>query len=926
MSNVVNISEEVGLDELYPTIATNGTYDVTFSWYRDNFGSLNVYVGYYNTQTQAKSKEQISTPLAVATISDIVYSDNGDLHLVFMYNADTIYYRFHNNSGWFPGGNPINLSLGLPDTSSVHSPKIAYDKLNDKIYVSWANNFVANLGNPDIVLKNKTVGGSFTNYYKKITNTGDPVGVIGNDLKIDNDGRVYCAFERDTSDLYLHRVNDSKTQLVDTSGDLNALSIGIDHNDSVHLTWQIPEEIYYKTFDRFLPQLNVLNPSNNTIIKGNITIQSTVDYDIDEVRYFYYDDIDADGVTDDGDGGSWHYVGRSNMSTGWDFIWETNKTGNMLNVLKAVLKINATDKNGLDESILLGNLTIDNLKPKTCRIIEIYDDSIIPHNSSIGNRHFNGTVYIKYEAFDNNSRISKVSLYNGSTFIADNLTNNEIVLITGPGTFDGNYSALTIIAYDYAGNINQTAIFPEIEIDNIVPIIEFEFANKSEHTGIFELKIRTHLDINIGNITVWNSTSAVFATSTQLLNPVHNINNGWWNYTIDSTEYNGTMYYKVRVNDEMNYVNISILKLYLDNKDPGTDIINFNENDLIGASDELIIIEVDVDTVNVTLLWRDDVTDSFELVDYNFTFVNISGGRKRTTILFTEGDTVTDTDLFIRAMAIDDIGLLSSDTIELEISPLLPISVSNFEAKRTSKKYYNITLTWREPKFSEFFLIYRSYRSFDEDYLNLLIYPNPDNFYAIMGNTPGQRYCVGKVNNNTSSNFNTFEDKVCGPHIYYYLIVNFNAFFISEVQWLNITIEAEPVERGLQENQTNTWIFFFLIFIGIVFMMTQMQVKRIKFKYHKGRVRMQFTEITSKEIAKFEEEGLDLDARAPSEMIALASATKEKKTGIFEQFIKEEEVSFDEKKEVKIEKCPTCGWILSSTATKCPRCGWRRLD
>ena len=35
--------------------------------------------------------------------------------------------------------------------------------------------------------------------------------------------------------------------------------------------------------------------------------------------------------------------------------------------------------------------------------------------------------------------------------------------------------------------------------------------------------------------------------------------------------------------------------------------------------------------------------------------------------------------------------------------------------------------------------------------------------------------------------------------------------------------------------------------------------------------------------------------------------------------------SFTEEETREVNKCPTCGWILSSTANKCPRCGWQRV-
>ena len=197
-----------------------------------------------------------------------------------------------------------------------------------------------------------------------------------------------------------------------------------------------------------------------------------------------------------------------------------------------------------------------------------------------------------------------------------------------------------------------------------------------------------------------------------------------------------------------------------------------------------------------------------------------------------------------------------------------------------------------------------------------------------MGNDAGVKYFIAKVLNNTLWDSNNYTDVTSGPRTYYYLIVIMNKYSEpSEATAKYVTISAELIGRTIQDNQTKDWPMYFLIFLIFIGVTSEIQVKRIKKQHYKGRVKTQFGEISKKELSSFEEKGLDLDARAPGEVSI--GVSKPKLKGRYEDLTKKDDdddfASFDKAPTGAIDNCPTCGWILSSTAIKCPRCGWRKI-
>ena len=104
---------------------------------------------------------------------------------------------------------------------------------------------------------------------------------------------------------------------------------------------------------------------------------------------------------------------------------------------------------------------------------------------------------------------------------------------------------------------------------------------------------------------------------------------------------------------------------------------------------------------------------------------------------------------------------------------------------------------------------------------------------------------------------------------------------------------------------------------GLLVVITLNGFRRVKKSFYKARVAVQY-DVVDKEIsASFDIEELDLEDRAPMAREQSAILTTKVETAKY--------ASFEEKEAKEVDKCPTCGWILSSSASKCPRCGWQRV-
>lgn len=917
ISSVKDIASDGTNVYLSPVIATNGTNTITICWYIDTFGGISAC--YYDYQNELILYTENITAYDSRTYNpQIVYSNDAVLHLVCRYtdvSPNLIQYTNRSDSGWDV---LHDLTDGLALYSLPEDPDISFDKKNSKIHTCWKIKFSASSYN-EIVVKSKDLNGDFpdspTYTISASENLGSPK------IEVDGNGLIYVVYKQGTNFIYSTRLNDDKELKVSTSDTYVKYTphLTSDINGSIHFVYEDREggsSIKYRIYDTFLPQLNVTFPLNDTALSGIVTLQTTVDFDTDKVEFYY------------NDSGSWEYIGETNQSEGWEFDWDTNKTGNVLNFRNIIINATAYDVNGLDETVLIGGIVIDNIDPQISRIAQIYDDSTAYDRNSIkGTRNFNGTVHIQYEVYDNNSGIDYVSLYNGSTFIMNNNTNDEFVINSDivPYIYDGNYSDLKIIAFDKAGNLNMSAVFPSEEeniiIDNIDPTVSYlELTNGTEVTGDINLKILTDLDVV--NVTFWNYTTSI-DSRTQILSSITDDSQGQWETTFDSSAFNGTMSFLAIATDGNNNTGTKILELFVDNIDPDINVTNLKDQDNIGLVDKIITIEVEIDTLIVNMSYKYGIKP-YEFITENSTFENVAGkpNRKTTELTFNKSSEV-DVDIeegfFIKIAAIDDVGQLQEVELQLFLVFNTPDPLAKENISYQIKKY-DVIFSWKEISNGTYLRIYRSLNPFDIEYLNDIAKDDPNRFHGELGENPGEKYCIANIT--IEDGVLTFTDTVDGPNKFYYLFAIINQYgYPSEVTPVNIQLSSEDFGRTHLENPTSNWLLYFGVFLGFMGLLDIYGLKRVKKKFFKGKVKITTKKIEKELAASFDTGDFDLDARVHKEESMIISGTPkiktEKKYTTFEEQEKAEE-------QATIDKCPTCGWILSSTATKCPRCGWQR--
>jgi len=917
LSSIIEIANHTTDDYDASCIATNGTNIVTIGYYRKTFGNL--HIAYYDFVSDSILNDEIVAAANYGYDPAITYSDNSVLHVVCLYDTQNIVYLNRSGVVW---SNYYNLSQGLAKTTSVNDPDITFDKENNQIYVCWSNRYSPNAYNV-IIVKKKFVNGEFPGVPSNTISFSSQTHTLPRIDLNNNSGLVYVVYRRATNYIYANRLNDNKLYKVSDSDTLQSWypDLTVDLNGSIHYAFEDRIDgstIKYRIYDTILPQLNVTYPLNDTYLRGIETLTATVEPDADRIEYYY------------NSSGSWVYIGETNSSQNWRFDWETNKTGNELNFRNLVLNATAYDKNGLDETILIEGLVVDNLVPQTSKIVEIYDNSAVyDRNSTKGTRFFNGTVHIKFDVYDNNSRIDHVALYNGTNFIMNNNTNDEFIINTNVLTYpyDGNYSDLYIITYDKSGNENVSAIFPGandfIVIDNVAPVISYpDLTNWTEVTGNINIKIYTDLDVV--NTTFWNFTGDI-SSKTQIISPITK-SPGEREIIFASGSFNGTMSILTIVTDRNNHTNSKILKLYIDNITPMINVTNLNDTDNMGLAKKWITVEVEVDSLRVNMSYKYGI-NPYELVASNDTFNPVSGkpNRKTTRLLFDKAPEINvdvEEGFYIKFWSIDDVGLVDEVELHLFLNFNAP---SQIGSKNISIKIdkYNIHFTWVNQKNTTKVLIYRSLTPFDEDYLNDLIIDDPNKFYAEMGMKVNEKYCVGNVS--ILDGTHEFIDTIDGPNIFYYLFIGANQFDTpSKVTLVDVEIEHEDFNRTFIESPTSNWIYYFLGYLGLMGLLNIYGIKRVKKKLFKGKVKLTKRELEEEQAAKFDTEDLDLDARVKEEKVIISQP----KSARYEPLYGKPVVSFEEEttsETTKIDKCPTCGWILSSQAKKCPRCGWQRL-
>jgi hypothetical protein len=235
-----------------------------------------------------------------------------------------------------------------------------------------------------------------------------------------------------------------------------------------------------------------------------------------------------------------------------------------------------------------------------------------------------------------------------------------------------------------------------------------------------------------------------------------------------------------------------------------------------------------------------------------------------------------------------------------------PDPVTNLVAESEG---YNISLSWTASPDADYYVVCRAFYDLNIEFLNKMA---PLSRMNLLGDEVGEKFCIAII---TNTNFN---QTVFGPNTFYYFIIGINNNGNpSEVVSVIISIEAEDPNTPVQANIVESWIYIYIVFASIFFMIIFNGNRRVKKKHYKARVDKQ-VEVVEEEIsATFVVEDLDLEDRAPLAREQSAILSTKVEAGKY--------ASFEEKEQKEVDKCPTCGWILSSSASKCPRCGWQRV-
>ncbi|MFO8018255.1 MAG: zinc ribbon domain-containing protein, partial [Promethearchaeia archaeon] len=681
-----------------------------------------------------------------------------------------------------------------------------------------------------------------------------------------------------------------------------------------------------RKLDGYGPNLQVHTISNGSIISGYQEIDSSVELsDIKSVNYTY--------STDEGDSWIEIFSWERNTSKRFDeidfetinYTWNTNGSDNRLDFESVLISVQAIDINGLDERTIYENIAIDNYKPEISEFLNIYDG--IGNNFSEGDTNFTHheeeSIQFEFNSYDNNSASGTYAvLYMKNDSMENplpldwNSSSDEIVV--NDSIPDGIYD-FYINTTDGAGNWNKSDTISDIRIDNTRPEIGFE-----EPVDKDEIRNGTIISINdeSGDLQYINFSYYIEDSGNQTyLGDINDPENGW------SKEFEYDMEYEnitivANATDWAGLTGTAEVDVRVDNKRPEPELESPDlSEEKVGLTPQFNIslgLEQDNDTVWAAVEYdeqgRDDwyIAQNITLTDGNRT-TNKNGTHYFLIfdeIDFSDEDSPVEHDweeLQFRIRVEDNQGWENPNrTLEFYEVPLyfeIPASTESFEAEIDG---YTINLGWEPVEEAEYYRIYRSRVQYNVEEMNEA---NVGERLALLEN----QNSIAQLDETN----NTYIDEINGPRTYYYLIVVLNEQGNpSEVKQIAVTIQLEEAQKSIQENPTAEWIYYFLGYLGIMGLFTVYGRRKVKKNWIKKRVKQKEVEIKEEQLASFEEEEFELDAKVAKEESAIMSTEEEPKYAKFEEEPEEE-------KDL-ITKCPSCGWVLSSGAEKCPRCGWKR--
>jgi len=924
---------KTGNDELQPSIACDNSGNVGIV-YRTYFGipilnfklNASFYDGNSWTHTAVQRKDNNDNQEK----GDIFWY-GGSWHLVYInYTTDPLYSVIYKTK---TGTNPWSTGKIIRNSGADISSDPELTIKNNQIYVSWQERIGG--GNFHIMSKNKTIAAAWSSAsgpYDLSGDTGSTDGWKIFSISQNNNGDLIVAYQNQSEGItYIKKTGDN----VDYKGLMaigaNSLypSLAVNEFGSAYCTWYrgATPEIYMRKLDVYGPQLAVYTLKNNTAYKGIINLNSSVHMvDIQLINYSFYIDTNRDGLAND-IGSKWqeiHSWKKGDLLNQFNSTWNTtNWLGKRLDLPCILISVKAIDENFLDEEIIFGNITIDNYIPQRSNFINIYDD--VGHNYVLNNNsnftfYGGGNIHFVFNGYDNNTGSGTyVYLYNESITrnikLKTNSTNNEIVF--NAGLIDGIYNFYINVS-DNAGNWNKSITFYNIRIDNTIPLINI--TDPIVNDEISDGKV-IHITSPSNDILFVNYSYYITNPNNQtFIGSAFYPGNSWtFIFNVPTLVY-ANITLVVNATDYAGLNGWDTVRIYVDNQAP-TPVLEIDV-DSIGFSPEFIVRynndHTDNDIQHTSVWYRRQGTGNYALgqkiylTDINRTLVSNATHYLITYDKVDLSEVPYDwNELQIQIRATDNQnleGILLLNNIK--IIKTYPNKTKEFKAEISG---YTITLSWERVPSAKNYLIYKSLIPFDVEKINSM---TPYTRLNYLGKKQGDKFCIAKLN--ASQRY--YIDEVLGPNVYYYLLVSVNTFGNpSPVSSKSVEVSIENTDKGIQPNQTRFWMYYFIGYVGAMIGLTFYGIHRIKRKFFKVRVKVEREAITEEEFVSFEKEGLDLEAKvAVEESAILATPVREKPMYASFEEVKEEP-------KTTIDKCPTCGWILSSTAKKCPRCGWKRL-
>ncbi len=806
-------------------------------------------------------------------------------------------------------------------TYAINNPEFSVK--NNIMFLTWQESTASFLR---IQSKNKTISGCWDPYINDLTGlTGSTDSFQIFSTSQHSDGDLFLAYQNSSGIAY-KKFNggileySGITYSPDNADD--APCVVVDDLGCAYFLWQHGpiSEIYMRILDTYSPQLVVYGLTDDLAISGDVNLNAYVyTHDLVLLNYSYYDQYSWKEI---------HSWKKGDSLSLLNYTWNTNESSNRLDYINISISVKAVDEHGLDQEYIYYNINLDNHKPQISDLLNIRDD--YGHDYLSGDTNFTfgggpiGNIYFDFQAYDNNSLSQTVvRLYRtGDILVKTNSTPTAIILDDGDIS-DGNSYDFYIEVVDKFGNTNVSNVISNIRIDNTVPTLTIDNLNPDQEiTNGYTINVSLTSSDRYYVLAYYYNRSTP-ASTTQLGAKYYPSSSWSFPFNIPQIIYSNITIV-VNITDYADLTTMATIDLCVDNQAPTPQYLD-PILDEIGVTPRFNITfnydYTDNDVVLCNMYYREwGTTRPWELGEskpVNVTNLEGKDSHNATNyFLYFEnmdlsGYPCPSQKVEFAVNATDNQGHKGSILIENKVNGITlikdyPEPITNLIIDSVG---YKISLSWTASPDAVSYLVIRSFYDLNTDFLNDL---KPLSRMNLLGNEVGENFCIANITNTA------FNDTVFGPNAYYYFIVVINKDDNpSQVVGISISIAGENPNTPVQANILDTWLIIYIIFASIFFMIIFNGNRRVKKKHYKARVEKQVEVVEEEVSASFHIEDIDLEDRAPLAREQSAILTTKVEAGKY--------ASFEEKEQKEVDKCPTCGWILSSSASKCPRCGWQRV-